>query len=234
MISNIPQHVAIIMDGNGRWAQNQSMSRTQGHKAGTKNLVRIMEEFISNGVKFVTLFAFSTENWSRPSNEINSLMLLLREALSQEISELNNKNIKLCHIGSLDKLDLDTRQLIGRCITETKTNNGLTLTVAFDYGGRTEIVDAIKSIIKDQIHHENIDEKLVEKYLYTIDLPDPDLIIRTAGEMRISNFLLWQSAYTEYYSTTTLWPDFDEKEVKTALKEYSTRFRKYGGVHNNS
>jgi len=210
------------------------MSRTQGHKAGTKNLVRIMEEFISNGVKFVTLFAFSTENWSRPSNEINSLMLLLREALSQEISELNNKNIKLCHIGSLDKLDLDTRQLIGRCITETKTNNGLTLTVAFDYGGRTEIVDAIKSIIKDQIHHENIDEKLVEKYLYTIDLPDPDLIIRTAGEMRISNFLLWQSAYTEYYSTTTLWPDFDEKEVKTALKEYSTRFRKYGGVHNNS
>ena len=234
MISNIPQHVAIIMDGNGRWAQNQSMSRTQGHKAGTKNLVRIMEEFISNGVKFVTLFAFSTENWSRPSNEINSLMLLLREALSQEISELNNKNIKLCHIGSLDKLDLDTRQLIGRCITETKTNNGLTLTVAFDYGGRTEIVDAIKSIIKDQIHHENIDEKLVEKYLYTIDLPDPDLIIRTAGEMRISNFLLWQSAYTEYYSTMTLWPDFDEKEVKTALKEYSTRFRKYGGVHNNS
>jgi len=234
LISNIPQHVAIIMDGNGRWAQNQSMSRTQGHKAGTKNLVRIMEEFISNGVKFVTLFAFSTENWSRPSNEINSLMLLLREALSQEISELNNKNIKLCHIGSLDKLDLDTRQLIGRCITETKTNNGLTLTVAFDYGGRTEIVDAIKSIIKDQIHHENIDEKLVEKYLYTIDLPDPDLIIRTAGEMRISNFLLWQSAYTEYYSTTTLWPDFDEKEVKTALKEYSTRFRKYGGVHNNS
>ena len=234
MISNIPQHVAIIMDGNGRWAQNQSMSRSQGHKAGTKNLVPIMEEFISNGVKFVTLFAFSTENWSRPSNEINSLMLLLREALSQEISELNNKNIKLCHIGSLDKLDLDTRQLIGRCITETKTNNGLTLTVAFDYGGRTEIVDAIKSIIKDQIHHENIDEKLVEKYLYTTDLPDPDLIIRTAGEMRISNFLLWQSAYTEYYSTTTLWPDFDEKEVKTALKEYSTRFRKYGGVHNNS
>ena len=229
-MSNIPQHVAIIMDGNGRWAQSKLMSRTQGHRAGAKNLVRIMEEFIRNGVKFVTLFAFSTENWSRPSNEINSLMLLFNEALSQDISAFNDKNIRLRHIGRLDKLDSNTRRLVDRCIVETKTNNGLTLTVAFDYGGRTEIVDAIKSIIKDQIHHDNIDEKLVEKYLYTADLPDPDLIIRTAGEMRVSNFLLWQSAYTEYYSTTTLWPDFDEKEVKIALKEYSNRFRKYGGV----
>jgi len=229
-MSNIPQHVAIIMDGNGRWAQSKLMSRTQGHRAGAKNLVSILEEFIRNRVKFVTLFAFSTENWSRPSNEINSLMLLFKEALSQDISAFNDKNIRLRHIGRLDKLDSNTRQLVDRCIVETKANNGLTLTVAFDYGGRTEIVDAIKSIIKDQIHHDNIDEKLVEKYLYTADLPDPDLIIRTAGEMRVSNFLLWQSAYTEYYSTTTLWPDFDEKEVKIALKEYSHRFRKYGGV----
>ncbi len=229
-MSNIPQHVAIIMDGNGRWAQSKLMSRTQGHRAGAKNLVSILEEFIRNRVKFVTLFAFSTENWSRPSNEINSLMLLFKEALSQDISAFNDKNIRLRHIGRLDKLDSNTRQLVDRCIVETKANNGLTLTVAFDYGGRTEIVDAIKSIIKDQIHHDDIDEKLVEKYLYTADLPDPDLIIRTAGEMRVSNFLLWQSAYTEYYSTTTLWPDFDEKEVKIALKEYSHRFRKYGGV----
>jgi undecaprenyl diphosphate synthase len=228
-MNNIPQHVAIIMDGNGRWAQSKSMPRTQGHRAGAKNLVRIMEEFIRNGVKFVTLFAFSTENWNRPSNEINELILLLKEALSQEISTLNDKNIRLQHIGRLDKLDSDTRRLVDHCIVETKTNNGLILTVAFDYGGRAEIVDAIKSIIKDQIHHDNIDEKLVEKYLYTVDLPDPDLIIRTAGEMRVSNFLLWQSAYTEYYSTATLWPDFDEKEVKIALKEYSLRFRKYGG-----
>ena len=229
-MSNIPQHVAFIMDGNGRWAQKKDMPRTQGHREGTKNLVRIMEEFSKHGVKFVTLFAFSTENWSRPSNEINSLILLLREALNQEINELNNKNIKLCHIGSLDKLDLDTRQLIDNCIADTKRNSGLTLTIAFDYGGRAEIVDAIKSMIRDKVHHNNVDEELVEKYLYTTDLPDPDLVIRTAGEMRISNFLLWQSAYTEYYSTTTLWPDFDEKEVKVALNEYSNRFRKYGSV----
>ena len=229
-MSNIPQHVAIIMDGNGRWAQKKDMPRTQGHREGTKKLVSIMEEFSKHGVKFVTLFAFSTENWNRPSNEINSLILLLREALNQEINELNKKNIKLCHIGSLDKLDSDTRRLIDNCITDTKRNSGLTLTIAFDYGGRAEIVDAIKSMIRDKVHHNNVDEELVGKYLYTTDLPDPDLVIRTAGEMRISNFLLWQSAYTEYYSTTTLWPDFDEKEVKIALNEYSNRFRKYGSV----
>jgi len=229
-MSNIPQHVAIIMDGNGRWAQSKLMSRTQGHRAGAKNLVRIMEEFIRNGVKFVTLFAFSTENWSRPSNEINSLMLLFNEALSQDISAFNDKNIRLRHIGRLDKLDSNTRRLVDRCIVETKTNNGLTLTVAFDYGGRTEIVDAIKSIIKDQIHHDNIDEKLVEKYLYTADLPDPDLIIRTAGEMRVSNFLLWQLSYSEIYFEKKLWPDFNQKDYNRIIFNFHKIKRNFGNI----
>ena len=227
----IPTHVAIIMDGNGRWAKQRGLPRLSGHHAGTENVRRIVECFADHGVQCLTLYAFSTENWSRPNAEVRGLMNLLRDVIEQETEELHRRNVRVLHLGRFDRLDAPLQEAITRALELTKGNTGLTLCVAFDYGGRSEIVDAVQRIIRDGVPVEDVDEAILSRYLYTAGLPDPDLIIRTAGELRLSNFLLWQAAYAEYYCTPTLWPDFDETEVEKALEAYRQRRRRFGGSH---
>jgi len=229
-IHAVPNHVAIIMDGNGRWARERGLSRTEGHSAGVENIRRILRRFVHHGVKYVTLFAFSTENWDRPGDEVEALMELLGVAIHSETQPLHEEGVRIKHIGRLDRLPLGLQDAIRQSVELTKDNDVLTLSVAFNYGGRAEIVDAVRAIVADKLPPEKITEDRFQKYLYTSGLPDPDLIIRTAGEMRLSNFLLWQTAYAEYYSTPVLWPDFDENEIAAALKAYSQRQRRYGGI----
>ena len=226
----VPEHVAIIMDGNGRWAWERGLSRTDGHRAGTENIRRILRTFANYGVQYLTLYTFSTENWERPSEEVGALMEILREVIRTEAQQLQAEGVRLVHIGRLDRLPMEVRQGILDAIEMTKDNTKITVALAYDYGGRSEMVDAIKAIVDERVPAEQIDEYLIDRYLYTAGLPDPDLVIRTAGEMRLSNFLLWQAAYAEYYSTTAYWPDFDEDEVTKALHAFSQRRRKYGRV----
>ena len=228
--SDVPAHVAIIMDGNGRWAAERGLSRTEGHRAGTENIRRILRAFAANGVRYVTLYAFSTENWERPAEEVNALIGILQEMIRAETHQLHAEGVRLVHIGRLDRLPHGVRKAIADAVEMTKDNTNITVAVAYDYGGRSEMTHAIKAIVEDGIRASQIDERLIGRYLYTAGMPDPDLIIRTAGEMRISNFLLWQAAYAEYYSTGVYWPDFDEAEVDKALAEYGRRRRKYGRV----
>lgn len=229
--SQIPVHVAVIMDGNGRWAKAHGVSRPEGHKAGTENIRRVLSSFVKKGVKYLTLFAFSTENWDRPRDEVNALIGLLGGVLDKEIPHLHKQGIRLRHIGRLDKLPNSLQNSIKSSIELTKDNDVLTLSLAYDYGGRAEIVDAVRAILKEKLSPTDINEQMFESYLYTKGIPDVDLIIRTAGEMRISNFLLWQSHYAEYYSTDICWPDFGEKQVGSALEAYSKRKRRYGRVN---
>ena len=229
-LQTIPGHVAIIMDGNGRWAGERGWSRVEGHHAGTENVRRVLRELARHGVKHVTLFTFSTENWDRPDEEVSALMELLGEAMDREVRWLHEDGVRIRHIGRLDRLSPKLRRAILDSTELTKDNQRMTLSVAFDYGGRAEIVDAVRAIVADGLTPSEIDQDVLERYLYTSGLPDPDLIIRTAGEMRLSNFLLWQTAYAEYYSTPVLWPDFDEGEVVKALVAYSRRQRRYGKV----
>ena len=229
-VQSIPRHVAIIMDGNGRWARERGLSRPEGHSAGVENIRKILRRFVHHGVKYVTLFAFSTENWDRPDDEVEALMALLGEAINSETQPLHEEGVRIKHIGRLDRLSPELQQAVRRSVELTKDNEVLTLGVAFNYGGRAEIIDAVRAIVADKLVPEEITEDLFQRYLYTSGLPDPDLIIRTAGEMRLSNFLLWQTAYTEYYSTPVLWPDFDDVEIASALKAYSQRQRRYGGI----
>ena len=226
----VPTHVAIIMDGNGRWAAERGLSRTDGHRAGTENIRRILQSFAAHGVRYLTLFAFSTENWERPTEEVNALIEILQEMIRAETYQLHQEGVRLLHIGRLDRLPGGVRKGIADAIEMTRDNTRITVALAYDYGGRSELTNAIKSIIADGIQASQIDESLVSSYLYTAAMPDPDLIIRTAGEMRISNFLLWQAAYAEYYSTGVYWPDFDETEVDKAIAAYGQRRRKYGRV----
>ena len=226
----LPRHVAIIMDGNGRWATRRGQSRTNGHRAGTDNVRQVIEAFASAGVEFLTLFAFSTENWDRPDSEVTALIAILQESIARDVGRLHNQGVRIRHLGDLDRLNPDLKNAIQDSIALTRSNSRLTLSVAFNYGGRAEIVDAVRRIVADGIPAEEITDELFAGYLYTRDIPDPDLIIRTAGEMRISNFLLWQSAYAEYYTTDTLWPDFDETEVGRALDADSQRVRRFGRV----
>ena len=226
----IPHHVAIIMDGNGRWARSRGFPRIEGHQAGTENIRRVLQAFSIHGVKYVTLFAFSTENWDRPSDEVRGLLGILQEAIGREVKALHEQGVRIRHLGHLQRMSGDLQQAMRASIELTKDNEGITLNVAFDYGGRAEILDAIKGIVADRIPPEEITEEVLRRYLYSRDNPDPDLIIRTAGEMRLSNFLLWQSAYAEYYATPVLWPDFDEAEVDKALAAYSQRQRRFGKV----
>ena len=226
----IPRHVAIIMDGNGRWARSRGFPRIEGHRAGTENIRRVLRAFSNHGVKYVTIFAFSTENWDRPSDEVQGLLAILRQAIGREVQALHEQGVRIRHLGNLRRMSDDLQNAMLESIELTKDNDGVTLNVAFDYGGRAEILDAIKGIVADGIPTEEITEELLGRYLSSHDCPDPDLIIRTAGEMRLSNFLLWQSAYAEYYSTAVLWPDFDESEVDTALAAYSQRQRRFGKV----
>ena len=225
-----PKHVAIIMDGNGRWATSHGMSRSEGHRAGTENLRRIIEAFIRHGVRYLTLFAFSTENWRRPDYEIRALLEIVDEVIRTEVADLHREDIRLRHIGRLDRLPTELRRSICESIELTKHNSRMTLCVAFDYGGRAEIVDAVRSMIANKVKAEDVSEDLLRQYMYTNEIPDPDLIIRTSGEQRLSNFLIWQAAYAEYYTTPVYWPDFDEAEVDKALEAFGTRKRRFGKV----
>lgn len=214
----IPDHVAIIMDGNGRWASARSRPRTEGHRAGTGNVRRIVQHLARKGVKHVTLFAFSTENWERPAEEVSFLMELVREVIKTEVAELHRQGIRVRHLGTLDRLDPGFRQEIENAVALTALNQGMTLNVAFNYGGRDEIVRAVRRIVESRVPVEDVDEALVRRHLFCPELPDPDLMIRTGGEFRISNFLLFQSAYSEFYSTETNWPDFGPEDVDRGRK----------------
>ena len=230
--NHIPSHVAIIMDGNGRWAKKRKLPRLAGHKAGTNNIHRIIKCLSEHGVKYITLYVFSTENWSRPSQEVRGLMRLIEESVDKEVQSLHADGVRLVHIGKSDGVSQRLQNKVRQAIELTENNKKLTVCIAFNYGGRSEIVHAVKRIIQDGITPDEVDEALVSKYLYTADLPDPDLIIRTGGEMRISNFLLWQAAYSEYYITPTLWPDFGPDEIEQALADFGDRERRFGGLRN--
>jgi len=218
------------MDGNGRWAAAHGVSRSEGHRAGTENIRRIIEAFHKRSVRYLTLYAFSTENWERPNDEVNALLKIVDEVIRNEVDDLHREGIRLRHIGRLDRLPPNLRRAICESIEVTKHNSGMTLCVAFDYGGRAEIVDAVRAMISDNVQAEDVNEGLIQRYMYTDGIPDPDLIIRTSGEQRLSNFLIWQGAYAEYYFTPVYWPDFDESEVDKALKAYGRRKRRFGKV----
>ena len=225
-----PRHVAVIMDGNGRWASQRGLSRQQGHRAGTENIRRIIQAFGERGVEVLTLYAFSTENWTRPRREVSALMRLIPRVINREIKELHRNGVRLVHIGSLEPLPPEVRKKVEQAIELTKDNDRMTVALAFNYGGRAEILDAVRRIVAARVAADRIDEALFSSYLYTSEIGDPDLVVRTAGEMRLSNFLLWQSAYAEFYATPTLWPDFDEAEIDRALEAYAQRERRYGAV----
>ena len=229
-LEKVPQHVAIIMDGNGRWAIQRGLPRLAGHKAGTENLRRVIRSTVEFGVKYLTIYAFSTENWGRPPEEVRGLMLILQDVIDRELNELNKEGVQLRHIGRLEKLDPRIQKKVLKAIELTKNNDRLILNVAFNYSGRDEIVYAIQKIINAGIPAEDVTDKMVNKYLFTAGVPDPDLIIRTSGELRLSNFLIWQTAYSEWYITPKFWPDFDKEEYRRALESFGHRDRRFGKV----
>lgn len=220
----------MIMDGNGRWALSRGLPRLAGHKAGTENLRRVIRSTVEFGVKYLTIYAFSTENWGRPIEEVRGLMSILEDVLDKELAELHAEGVQLRHIGRLERLSPKLQTKVLDAIELTKNNDRLILNVAFNYGGRDEIVHAIQKIIRDGIPAEEVTDELVSKYLYTAGVPDPDLIIRTSGELRVSNFLIWQAAYSEWYVTPTYWPDFDQAEYRRALEAFAQRDRRFGKV----
>jgi undecaprenyl diphosphate synthase len=224
-------HIAVIMDGNGRWAAARGLPRLAGHQAGTENLRRIIRACVEFGVRYLTIYAFSTENWARPKEEVQGLMHILADVIDRELAELHEEGVQLRHIGRLDRLAPELREKVERAINLTKDNDRLTLCVAFNYGGRDEIVCALRRIMEEGIPAAEVTDELVDSYMFTAGVPDPDMIIRTSGEMRFSNFLLWQAAYAEWYVTPTLWPDFDKEELRRALDEYSQRDRRFGKVN---
>jgi undecaprenyl diphosphate synthase len=225
-----PQHVAIIMDGNGRWAKKRHLPRLVGHNAGSENIRPVVKIFANYGVKYLTLYMFSTENWNRPRTEVIGLLSLLGRKIDQETQAFHQENIRVIHLGRLDRLSGKLREKVKAAVELTKNNTGLTLCLAFDYGGRDEIVQAARRIADAGIPGNNIDESIFAQYLYSPNIPDPDLVIRTAGESRLSNFLIWQSAYSEFYFTPVLWPDFGLKDVEEALSEYKLRQRRFGKI----
>ena len=229
-LEKMPAHVAIIMDGNGRWAKQRGLPRQAGHRAGVENIRGVIEAFAEYEVPILTLFAFSTENWARPKREVNALIRLIGHFIDRELRQLHEHGVRLCHLGKLDPLSSDLQRRVEEAEELTKDNTRISVNIAFNYGGRQEILDAVRRIIEDGISPDQIDEALFSSYLYTAELPDPDLTIRTAGEVRLSNFMLWQSAYAEYYATPAYWPDFDKEEIGRALLAYSQRQRRFGGV----
>jgi undecaprenyl diphosphate synthase len=226
----IPTHVAIIMDGNGRWAISRGLPRLAGHRAGTENLRRIITACVEFGIKYLTIYAFSTENWGRPREEVDGLMHILEDVIDKELAELNKEGVQLRHIGRLERLDPKLQEKVLEAIELTKNNDRLILNVAFNYGGRDEIVCAIQRIIKDGVKPEQVNSDLVSQYMFTAGVPDPDLIIRTSGELRVSNFMIWQGAYSEWYVTSVYWPDFNKEELQKALNTFGQRDRRYGGI----
>lgn len=231
---NIPNHVAIILDGNGRWAKKRFMPRNYGHMQGAKVVEQICEDADSIGIKYLTVYAFSTENWNRPQDEVEALMKLLRNYLKDCIKRANNNNMRVRVIGEKSGLSDDIRSKIEELEECSKNNTGLNFTIALNYGSRDEIVRAVREISKDvkdgKISESDIDDKMISDYLDTRGIPDPDLLIRTSGEERLSNFLLWQLAYTEFYFTDVLWPDFNKKELIKAVEKYNERDRRFGKV----
>jgi len=229
-VSNRPRHVAIVMDGNGRWAKKRRKPRLYGHKQGALRARDFVEMFASYGIPYLTLYAFSTENWNRPKAEVDGIIKLLSENLDKVIEMAHGQNIRLRHLGRTDRLSPEIQKKARAAIDLTKNNTGLSVNVAFNYGGRSEIADAVRAIITGKIKADKIDETLVSGHLYTAGMPDPDLLIRTGGEMRLSNFLIWQAAYAELYFTPVLWPDFGREELEKALSVFSKRQRRFGGL----
>jgi undecaprenyl diphosphate synthase len=231
---NLPRHIAIIMDGNGRWARKRGLPRIAGHRAGVKTVRRIVKAAGELKLSFLTLFTFSTDNWQRPREEVSAIMNLLYETTKRELNELEKNNVKLISTGKIDELSSKRREILEKAIDRTKDNTGLVLNLALNYSGRSEILNAAKKISEDVssgiIKPEEVDEKLFSSYLYTSNLPDPDLLIRTSGEMRISNFMLWQTSYTELYVTDVLWPDFSVNDFYQAIWAYQNRQRRFGKI----
>lgn len=234
MKNTIPTHVAIIMDGNGRWATKRALPRSAGHRAGMETIKKIVEASIDIGVKYLTIYAFSTENWKRPREEINSLMHLLVEYIGKELIKLKQNGVCIRVLGHIEELPDSTAASVKEAIVETENNSKLFLQIALNYGSRREIIDAVKVVAaqatEGKIKIDDIQDDMFQQHLYTAELPDPDLMIRTSGEMRLSNFLLWQSAYTEFWSTPILWPDFKPNHLYEAIYDYQHRSRRLGGI----
>lgn len=231
---NVPQHIAIILDGNGRWAKAKGMPRNYGHVQGSKNVEKICEEAWKMGIKYLTVYAFSTENWNRPADEVNALMKLLRSYMKTCLKTAAKNDMKVRVIGDITKLDEDIQKRILELEEATKNNGGLNFQIAINYGSRDEITRAVRTLAEDvkegKLMPEEVNEACIERYLDTHDIPDPDLLIRTSGEQRLSNYLLWQLAYTEFYFTDVPWPDFSKQELEKAIEQYNRRDRRYGGV----
>lgn len=236
-IDRLPRHIAIIMDGNGRWAQKRGLPRSMGHRAGVEALRKIVKACSKLNIEVLTVYAFSTENWSRPKDEVGVLMKLLTEYLRKELNELHQNNVRIRAMGILNELPSEAQHELELSIEKTKNNSGLTLNLALNYGGRSEIVQAVKKVSRDVLEGnqliEEINDEVFRESLFTRGLPDPDLMIRTSGEMRLSNFLLWQLAYTEIVVVDELWPDFDEEALHDAIIAYQNRDRRFGGIHTN-
>ena len=228
--AEIPHHVAIIMDGNGRWAEDKGLPRIEGHRAGVEKIRSVLDALARRRVKFVTIYAFSTENWNRPDDEVEGIMSILRDVIHQETRALHEQGVRVVHLGRSDRLLPDLREAVSQAQNLTQHNTAITLCVAFDYGGRSEIVEAVRQIVRSGAKPEEVDEELLSSHLYTHDIPDPDLIIRTGGEYRLSNFLLWQSAYSEFYTTTVPWPELSATHVEEAICAYGRRKRKFGAL----
>jgi len=226
----VPLHVAIIMDGNGRWARRRGLPRLAGHRAGVDNLRRVLEAATEFGIRYLTIYAFSTENWSRPPDEVRGLLNILEDVIDRELQSLNKNGVQLRHIGRLERLSPELQAKVHQAVELTQHNERLVLNIAWNYGGRDEIVQAVRRMMQSGVLPDEVDEDLVSQYLYTVGIPDPDLIIRTSGELRVSNFLIWQGAYAEWYVTPTYWPDFGRDELLEALWEYARRDRRFGRV----
>src|SRR3990172_4298972 len=228
--SQFPVHIAIVPDGNGRWAKKRGLPRLSGHKAGIENMRRVVAYLNERQIKYLTLYGFSTENWNRPKAEVHGLFSMLGDFIDKTAAEIHQNGVKIRHLGRLEELHSGLRKAIENAIELTKNNTGMTLSIAFNYGARTEIIDAVRRIISEGVPPEKINEQLFADYLYTAGLPDVDLLIRTGEELRLSNFLIWQTTYAEHHFTEVLWPDFGEKDIDKALLSYSRRHRRFGGL----
>jgi undecaprenyl diphosphate synthase len=230
----LPHHIAVIMDGNGRWAERRNLPRIAGHKAGEESITEIVRTASEWELGVITLFAFSTENWNRPDNEVEFLMSFNRNLLNNRVDEFHERNIRIRHMGRREKIPRSTLQAIDNSVELTRDNTGMTLNIAFNYGGRAEIIDATRGLCEDissgKLVPDEVDEERFRSYLYVPDVPDPDLLVRTAGEMRISNFLVWELAYTEIYVTEVLWPDFRAQDLADAIREFQSRERRFGSI----
>ncbi len=226
----VPQHIAIIMDGNGRWARQRRLPRHAGHRAGTENIRRIVRTCRDVGVRFLTLYAFSTENWSRPTAEVRGLMLILSEFIDRETEALHAEGVQIRHLGTTEGLAERLKRKVQYAVERTANNTTMTLAVAFNYGGRADVIQAVRQMVAAELPPDAITDQTLAEHLYTRGMPDPDLIIRTGGEFRLSNFLIWQAAYSEYYATPIFWPDFDIAELEKAINVFEQRERRFGGL----